>query len=319
MFTFDCETHLFGPMDDISYFPNFRKYMESIRTLSKARGLAGRSEESLSQTTDADWLIKSMDSVGIDMACVLPEAMLNLSHGHRVRSTNGWVAKEIAKYPERLIGVCNVGPIITRGVENAVWELEYLVKEVGFKGCKLYPPEDAPINDRRLWPFYEKVRELRVPLFVHTGTSYVMPGHSQYCHPILLEDVIVDFPEIPIIAYHMGYPHYHELNILAAMHPNLYISTSLLHLFTFGAPRACQKLIGEAIAWVGIDRLIWGTDWSGTLGTHKEQVEFLKNFQISEAVQQDYGFKPLSEEDRQKWAGLNLARILGIEPRKFTK
>jgi hypothetical protein len=39
---------------------------------------------------------------------------------------------------------------------------------------------------------------------------------------------------------------------------------------------------------------------------------FLKEFQFSEEIQRDYGYRPLSDEDKAKWAGLNLARILKI-------
>jgi hypothetical protein len=43
-------------------------------------------------------------------------------------------------------------------------------------------------------------------------------------------------------------------------------------------------------------------------------VEVLTKFQFSEEVQRDYGYKPISQEDREKWAGRNLARILKITP-----
>jgi len=35
--------------------------------------------------------------------------------------------------------------------------------------------------------------------------------------------------------------------------------------------------------------------------------------------QQGYGFKPLTEEDKAKIFGLNMARLLGIEPIKKAK
>jgi predicted TIM-barrel fold metal-dependent hydrolase len=38
----------------------------------------------------------------------------------------------------------------------------------------------------------------------------------------------------------------------------------------------------------------------------------VKEFQITEEVSRDYGYPPLTEEDKEKWAGLNLARLLGL-------
>ena len=52
------------------------------------------------------------------------------------------------------------------------------------------------------------------------------------------------------------------------------------------------------------------------MGASRDEVEILEKFQISEEVQRDYGYLSLSEEDRAKWAGLNLAKILKITPSK---
>ncbi len=316
LFLFDNETHIWPSMDDISYYPPFKIYRDGFVGLGRRLGISAKREatkpgERVEAT--AEQLINSMDKAGVQMACVLPEIMTHLSYGHRVRSTNGWVAKEISHYPNRLVGVANVGPIVERGVENAIWELEYLVKEMNFKACKLYPPDEVPMNDQRLWPFYEKMRELGIPLFVHIGFSWVGGGRTINCLPILLEDICEDFPEIPIVAYHLGYPYHNELNIEAAKYPNLYIGTSLLPSLGYGGLKRAQELLGEAISWAGSDKICWGTDWSGPSITHKDEVDFLKNIQISEDLQREYGYSPITEDDREKWAGLNLARIMKIK------
>ena len=72
-----------------------------------------------------------------------------------------------------------------------------------------------------------------------------------------------------------------------------------------------RQVFFRKIKWAGIDKICWGTDFGGNV----DEVEFLEKFQISEEVQRDYGYAPLSEEDRAKWAGLNLARILKITPK----
>lgn len=313
MYFIDCETHLWPPMDDFSYFPNFKRYSATAKGL----GAILSSKEALlpeKRVASADALIKSMDEGGVTHSCTLPEIMLGLSYGHRARSTNGWLAKEIEKYPDRLIGVANVGPISMRG-KGAIWELKYLVKERGFKACKVYAPDDCPLNDPQMWPLYETIQELGIALFVHTGIAYLQPGRSAYCHPMLLEQVCADFPEIPIVAYHMGYPYFRELIMLAMLNQNLYLSTSLLWQLTRGdhSPTLFGEIIGEAIAFTGTDRLIWGTDWSGSYLSVKAMTEVVKNYQIPEEVQKRCGYSPLTDEDRRKWAGLNLAKILKIE------
>lgn len=327
MFTFDCECHLLPLAKDISYFPLYKANQRALRSLLSGPGVA--SAFGIAKVTSfEDWreytrrspgnapgdaavaLVQKMDEVGVDMACVLPESFLPMTHGARMMSTNGWLADELANFPDRLIGVCNVGPFTMRGVANAIWEVEHLVKEMNFKAVKFYPVDDTPINNKELWPFYEKLQEMQVPLFIHTGASYCIPGRSQYAYPLLLEDVCEDFPELTILAYHMGYPFSDALNICAAKYSNLYIGTSMLPIFGHGIGERSQKLLAEAILWAGIDKVIWGTD----TGANALDVGFLKKIQISEDVQQRYGYKPLSDDDRAKWAGLNLARILKITP-----
>jgi len=336
MFIIDGESHLWGPMDDINYYPPFKQYVDSLVGFQRSRFAqfarepidwesskvqaeyqktvdAIRARAYAAPQADVDSLIASMDDGGVNLACVIPEIMTDLSYGHRVRSTNGYVAKAIAKYPDRLIGVANVGPVVGRGVDHAIWELEYLVKERGFKACKFYPPDDVAINDKRLWPYYKKVQELGIPLFVHTGFCWVNPGLSSTCHPILLEEVCLDFLEMPVVALHMGYPYCTDLNLLAAKFENMYACTSLMPRFGLGYTKKAQEMFGEFLAIAGPDKLIWGVDWSGSLAGHNHAVEYLKTMQISEELQRDYHYPAITDSTREKWAGLNLARILKIE------
>ncbi len=339
----DSEVHIYPPTDDINYYPAFKGFLNGLVGYQRSRFIqfsrgpidleskqykakyeasveAIRARAYAAPQASVESLIASMDDGGVQLACVIPEGMIQISHGHRVRSTNGWVAREIAKYPDRLIGVANLGPILKRGLKTAIWELEYLVKERNFKACKLYPPDEpAAPNCRDYWPFYEKIKELGIPLFVHTGLSLTAIGLSDKCHPLLLEEVCMDFPEIPIVAFHLGFPYFTELNWTAAKFPNLFISTSLLPRFSFGYTKKAEQLIGEALVMVGAEKLIWGSDWSGSLIGHKEAAEFLKNLQISEETQRDYHYPPLSQVMREKWAGLNLAKILKIDPVSFLK
>ena len=98
---------------------------------------------------------------------------------------------------------CNVGPILRRGVKHAIWELDYLVKNGNAKLCKVYAPEDdGPLNDPRMWPFYEKCCELDIAVTVHTGTAYVLPHPDRNTHPSQLDEILLDFPELKLIAYH---------------------------------------------------------------------------------------------------------------------
>ncbi|MBK7252315.1 MAG: hypothetical protein IPI06_16050 [Gammaproteobacteria bacterium] len=67
-------------------------------------------------------MIANMDASGTDMACVIPEGFLFCSGGTTPISTNAWMLTGVQKYPDRFIMCPNFGPIIQRGVDEAIRE-----------------------------------------------------------------------------------------------------------------------------------------------------------------------------------------------------
>jgi predicted TIM-barrel fold metal-dependent hydrolase len=320
-FKIDVEAHIIGDMKHIEYFPGVQAWWKGVAGATRMLLLnipeeyALEPEDLVKRDTPED-LIELMDSFGVDMACLLPEPMMDTT-GYATRwTTNGALIEARDKFPDRFILVPNVGPIIKRGLANAIWELEYLVKEHDAKMVKFYPPEDAPINDSRLWPFYEKVSELGIPISIHTGWSWCPPGKSAYCLPVLLDEVASDFPDMKIVAFHMGWPYPHDLNMVGMTHPNVYLSLSVLVPWALTAPARFAELLGEAMRFVGSDRIIWGVDFAGFPLQIKAAVEGLRVFQLPEETCRLYGYPPLTDEDKAKIFGLNLAGLLGIEPRR---
>jgi predicted TIM-barrel fold metal-dependent hydrolase len=157
------------------------------------------------------------------------------------------MAKVVEANPDRFMYEPNISPIKYKGIKNTIWELEYWVKEKGAKIFKFYPPEDTYINDERIWPFYKRAEELGVVVSIHTGWSWCPPGKAKYCLPVLLDDVVSDFYDLKVIAFHAGWPQCHDLNMVALSHPNVYISLSLIMPWYRAAPRRLAEIIGEAI------------------------------------------------------------------------
>jgi predicted TIM-barrel fold metal-dependent hydrolase len=82
-----------------------------------------------------------------------------------------------------------------------------------------------PLNHALYYPLYATCEELGVPVSINIG----IPGprvRSRCQDPVLLEDVLIDFPDLVVIGAHMGHP-YEELLIEYLMKwPNLYLSNS---------------------------------------------------------------------------------------------
>jgi predicted TIM-barrel fold metal-dependent hydrolase len=319
-FKIDVEAHILGGLDQkyINYFPGWQAWWKSVSSLYRfVFGPPGNPayprEGELDREHTPEHLLNIMDKHGVDMACILPEVMMNTTGFSTRWVPNGYVAEVCENNKERFIFTPNVGPLLKRGLKNAIWELEYLVKERNAKMVKFYPPEDTYINDPEIWPFYKKVTELNIPIAIHTGWAGILPGLSKYCLPVLLDEVATEFMDMNIIAYHMGYPYQDDLNLIAGTHPNVYIGLSVWVRWALGRPRVFAKLIGEALLFAGPDRIIWGTDYTGVEVSVRTSTEGFRDFEIPEDMQRDYGYPPLTDEDKRKIFGQNLAKLLHID------
>ncbi len=147
--------------------------------------------------------------------------------------------------------------------------------------------------------------------------AYVVPQPTKYTLPILLDDVMLDFPELKVIAYHMGWPYHEELFGLAAKHKNLYIGLSGVVGWFARAPYKGYHLIGEALEWVGPDKILFGLDWPGV--DIKKCVDYMRTFDIPEELQERWGYPAIDDDTRAKILGLNLAKLAKLDPVKRVK
>lgn len=318
-FKIDPECHIIGDMEPINHFPGVQMWWKAIDGIMRPL-MQGASADymkdiepwEMQKSTDPENILRAMDKYGVDIACLLPESMMDTT-GYASRwFTNGDTWKAVQTHPDRFIIEPNLSPIKQRGVKNAIWEMEYWV-EKGAKIFKYYSPEDTYINDADLWPFYQRAEELSIVLDLHTGFAWCPPGKSKYCQPIQLDDVARDFPGLKLVAFHMGYPYCDDLNLVAMGHPNVYLCLSLLVPWAITAPYKFAKILGEAIRFVGSDRIIWGTDSAGYTAQIGAAVMGLRDFQIPEKLQWQYGYLPLADDDKRKIFGGNLAGLLGID------
>ena len=303
-------------MSEITYYPGMHHFHDSVNGVLRA--WAGRDLDSEWPQPIASELIKYMDQSGTDVAFCLREPMLDITGGTVSMSTNGFMLQQIAPYPGRMYLEANVGPVMRRGIKHANWELEYLVKEQGAKLCKVYSPEDdGPLNDRRMWPFYEKACELGVPLTMHTGMSYVCPQPSAHCEVKQLDDIMLDFPELKIIAYHAGWPQSEELIGLCGKHKNLYMSLSGIIGWYQRAPYRGYHAIGTALQWMPADKIVLGFDLP--FDDLNRILDYIRDLDMPDELQEKWGYPQVTEDDKAKILGLNLAKLTGIEPTKRVK
>jgi predicted TIM-barrel fold metal-dependent hydrolase len=134
--------------------------------------------------------------------------------------------------------------------------------ELGAGALKVHPVHGGfAANDRALYPAYAICQERGVPVVVHCGTSTFPGALNQYADPLLLDDVLRDFPRLSIVLAHGGRGWWYDAAaFLALTNPNVWIELS-------GLPPARLKTYYARHSWARLSRrMIFGTDWPGIPG-----------------------------------------------------
>jgi predicted TIM-barrel fold metal-dependent hydrolase len=151
--------------------------------------------------------------------------------GSSRRITNEEIAELAHKNGDVAIPFASVNP--HRGAEG-VRLAKKLISEYKVKGFKFHPSvQEFFPNDRLAYPLYEVIAEAKLPALFHTGQTGVGAGtragsgiRLKYSNPMLLDDVAVDFPDMPIVLAHPSFPWQEEALSVATHKPQVYIDLS---------------------------------------------------------------------------------------------
>jgi predicted TIM-barrel fold metal-dependent hydrolase len=164
-----------------------------------------------------------------NMACVVFTVDETLSG--MTRLTNDQVVETASRYSDVMLPFASINP--HRG-DDGVREARRLVEARAVRGLKLHPPiQQFFANDRIAYPLYEVFAEARLPVLFHTGHSGIGTGmrggggiRLKYGHPMPIDDVAVDFPDLPIIMAHPSFPWQDEAISICLHKPQVYIDLS---------------------------------------------------------------------------------------------
>lgn len=163
--------------------------------------------------------IAAMDAGGVDVG------LLSAWHGPGgALISNDEVAAWVAAAPSRFAGLASVD---LRRPTAGVEELRRCVTEHGFVGLRVVPwLWELPPNHRLYYPLYAACVELGVPFCTQVGHTGPLRT-SETGRPIpYIDDVALDFPDLVIVAGHIGYPWTEEMVAVARKHRNVHIDTS---------------------------------------------------------------------------------------------
>jgi hypothetical protein len=152
------------------------------------------------------------------------------------------------------------------------------------KGLKLYPGyEPFYPHDHRLKVVYDLAEEFHVPVMIHTGDTYTRTGKLKYAHPLEVDEVAVDHPNVSLVICHLGNPWLVDCMEVVYKNPNVYADFSGLILgeFTEAFEDYMEQQISEVILYAGERRkFLYGSDWP--ICSMKSYVDFVRQLKLSE-------------------------------------
>lgn len=209
--------------------------------------------EHLTDSRSVAALVEAMDAAGITTG-VLTSGLRDPAAAHRRGIYAAEDFLQIAQaHPGRFLVSMAVDKA-TRPVENCR-RIRELAKHDHVVMMRITPlVEQFELNHRLYYPVYATCAELGLPVSINIG----IPGpqvRSRCQDPVLLEDVLIDFPDLTVIGAHMGHPYESLLIQYMLKWPNLHLMTSA-YLATYMDPalvRFMDSSRGRGRVWFASD------------------------------------------------------------------
>lgn len=239
----------------------------ALRTMEHLSGIAG--SQPVTDGTIAGTL-KNMASGGITSGVIMQIA----TKPSQQTTINNWAA-QVQQDTPGLVFFGSVHP----DAPDAVQELSR-IRDLGLCGVKLHPDyQGFFVDDPRMFPIYEAIQELGLPVLFHTGRDPVSPGVI-HAPAQKLAQVLELFPDMTVIAAHMGGLGCYDDTERYLVGKNLYLDTSM------PGALCSQEQAVRIIKNHGADRILFATDcpWSDaaqsvqflqSLGLNQEELELI--------------------------------------------
>ena len=227
-----------------------------------------------SEPQTAEQLVALLDEAGIRRAVVLSSAYyfdsprIGVADPYpQVRAENDWTAAEVARFPDRLVGLCSFNPL----ADYAVAELERCTGPLRLRGLKLHFGTAGvdlknPDHAAKVRRVAEAANRLKVPLLVHVrADSTYGREHAE----LFLDQVAAAAPAVPVqIAHLWGGEQFSDAALAVYAEAvsrgdprarNLYFDLAEAALVAGKSEEALQK-IAARIRQIGLQRILYGSD-----------------------------------------------------------
>ncbi|HEX3320863.1 MAG TPA: amidohydrolase family protein [Terriglobales bacterium] len=259
-------------------FLSLKKEDGSWRIVTELPGFPGPPHR---DPSTADQLIRQLDDAGIQKAVVLSVAyQWGSDEGcpactpeqeyAKVKAENDYIAAQVGRYPNRLVGFCSFNPLKTYALE----ELNRCSKLPGMRGLKLHFGNSRvdirnPEHLEKVRAVFRAANQLKIPMVVHLWTDPAYEKEGAQHAQIFLDRLLPDAPDVTIQIAHLaggGRATPSALavfaNAIAKSDPrtkHLYFDLATI---TEGESAEGLKEDARFIRQIGVNRILYGTDTS---------------------------------------------------------
>ena len=221
--------------------------------------------EALAQYWNRAWSAKSEEEVVRDFTEAGVEAVLVALDLETAAGTppcdNAYVAGFWKRHPDQIIQAW--GAVDPCKGEIAIREATTAINELGMLGFHFHPiMGHFAVNDPRFYPLWETIAGLKAPVMIDVGTTGMgagMPGglgaKLRHAHPLAVDDLAADFPNLKIVAAHPGWPWAEEMTAVALHKGNVYWEMS------GWAPKYFPEAIKRDMRGRLQDKVMFGSDY----------------------------------------------------------
>jgi predicted TIM-barrel fold metal-dependent hydrolase len=209
--------------------------------------------DDLAKGPTVEGLLAAMDDAGVATG-VLTAGLSDPERAHRV---GGYAAEDFIAIAEQHPGRFLVSATVDRAAKplDNVRRVRELAQHPTVVLMRVTPlVEQYELNHRLYYPVYAACAEAELPVSINVG----VPGpqvRSRCQDPVLLEDVLIDFPGLTVIGAHMGHPYEALLIQYMLKWPQLHLMTSA-YLATYMDPAMVRFMDSSR----GRGRLLWASD-----------------------------------------------------------
>jgi len=252
-------------------------------------------------------LIADMDNSGIDLTviCMVDNASIVQLKPENMQKGNRIIGDIARKYPDRVMALAGIDPRRPEAPDM----LRQCFEEFGVRGLKYHPDDGYDPCGPESYKLLEVLMKYDGLLLTHTG-PLSPPSRCKFAEPIRLADLGVDFPDLKVIAAHMGMINWRPWAALAAHQPNLYGDLAMWDSYAIGNYELFCRELRDLIDYAGVSKVLFGTDnpIASIIEPTKTWVQLIRDLPVKAP-----GGLTFTEEEVEAILGGNAASILGME------